>query len=288
MRKDLVFSSVGDNSRHRMWLKTKGKRNFDLWLCYFGDGHGYPDDAEFYFSRHGNKLQNFHHAYVNWRARVLGYEHVLLVDDDIEMQGDAINRLFELMKDHDLWEAQPSYSADSHISLDITEHNSRFVLRYTNFCESGVFAFRTDQLDRIVGLFTEATSPWGVDWVVPKLLGYPEDKIAVVDEVVCRHPHRDSELDRLIPRDRQKQEGLNLVGKYAVRMRFKIYRGIGRKSFPDYSHQELRKLNRHYVRCDLVENGFSVWRALMISARLTKSILFKGTPSRSRGSDWIF
>jgi hypothetical protein len=47
------------------------------------------------------------------------------------------------------------------------------------------------------------------------LVGDPQDKIAILDAVPCRHPHRrDHEMDRVMTREAMKAEGLELLARY--------------------------------------------------------------------------
>jgi len=260
LRRNLVFSSVGERSRHRRWLSCSGARDFDLWLCCFSNGEGYESDAEYHFRRKGSKFANFSHAFREHRDEILAYKYVFIVDDDIDMNGDAINRLFATMEEYALWEAQPAYSPDSQISHGITVCDSRFVLRYTNFCEVSVFAFRTDMLEKVVPLFDRVVSGWGVDVVIPKLLGYPRDKIAIIDSIVCSHPYRESELDNLIQREEHRREGLRLMAEQGVRLRYRIYGGVERKAGSGYTRFELFKINLGYARSKKRRSWNAFWR----------------------------
>jgi len=260
LRRNLVFSSVGERSRHRRWLECSGERNFDLWLCCFSNGEGYESDAEYHFRRRGSKLANFSYAFREHRNEILAYKYVFIVDDDIDISCDSINRLFVTMEEYALWEAQPAYSPDSHVSHEITVCDSRFVLRYTNLCEVSVFAFRTDALEKVVHLFDRVVSGWGVDVVIPKLLGHPRDKIAIIDAVVCSHPYRKSELDNLIERKEHKREGLRLLAEHGVRIRYRIYGGVERRAGSGYTRFELFKINLGYARSKKRGSWNALWR----------------------------
>src|SRR5262245_50963959 len=62
----LVFTSAGDQSNLPRWMQ--GRRNFDLWITYYGSQAGrYLDLADYYNERRGSKFQNLHHAYRHWR-----------------------------------------------------------------------------------------------------------------------------------------------------------------------------------------------------------------------------
>lgn len=67
-----------------------------------------------------------------------------------------------------------------------------------------------EQADSEAAAVTHVLSPhlprWGLDWIWPDLLGYPSDKIAVIDEVCLFHPES----------ARFKRNSLYKVGKRKV------------------------------------------------------------------------
>ncbi len=214
-RRNLVFSSVGDHSRHRLWINGPN-RNFDLFLFYFGTGGAdFGTDAELFLARAGTKTDNFCHLYRNHPERLAGYENVFIVDDDIVMDPAALNRMFDLFDAHELWLAQPAYTADSHIRWPVTRQDPSAVLRFTNFVEVGVMLFSRTVLDRVIGAMAQSRSGWGLDMVLSRLLGDPIDRIAILDAVPCSHPHRaEPEMDRVMSREEMRAEGRRLLDRY--------------------------------------------------------------------------
>jgi len=79
------------------WTADAARRTYDVALVDYGEGEG--DDARrhatagLYFRRRGMKWANF--AAV-WRSHLahLNYTAVWVVDDDIQMRVDAVNRMF--------------------------------------------------------------------------------------------------------------------------------------------------------------------------------------------------
>ena len=94
----LVFTSAGDFSNHQQWLVG---RRFDLWLVYYGDREDNPfiEDCEHYSTRKGGKFPNLHAVYQSHRSVLLQYDAIFVLDDDIEIDGPRINRLFELREE---------------------------------------------------------------------------------------------------------------------------------------------------------------------------------------------
>jgi hypothetical protein len=215
-KKNLVFSSVGDNSKHGLfWLSEKDKRQFDLFLIYFGDNpNRYSTDADYYVQRKGSKWTNFYWACNNYADVISCYDAVFVVDDDIEISTSSINDMFSLFHRYQLWLAQPVFTRDSHIHWGITKEDRFARLRYVNFVEVGVVIFSKYALQKCKETFQESTSGAGLDFLWPFLLGYPRDKIALIDSIPCRHRQRKSDIDQLLPRDEQNNEWEKIKDKY--------------------------------------------------------------------------
>jgi hypothetical protein len=91
-QKNLVFTSAGDRSNLTRWLN--GRRNFDLWVTYYGEHEGrFEQIADFYNCRAGAKFPNLHHLYQTWRDILEHYEAIMVMDDDIIIDAASISRL---------------------------------------------------------------------------------------------------------------------------------------------------------------------------------------------------
>ena len=201
---NLVFTSAGDRSNLRAWLR--GHRDFDLWVVYYGDRRDtFREDADLYSQHKGSKFQNLHHCYQEQREMFSRYDAVLVMDDDVLINGTAITRLFDIRRDLDLWVLQPAFRLGGKISWDITRVRPTTKLRYTNFVEMTCPLFRRDKLDEFMAVYDPELSGYGVDWWFLQTIGGHEKKrVAVVDEVTCVNPFdrtKDGirEIDRLEP-----------------------------------------------------------------------------------------
>ena len=59
---NLVFTSAGDRSNLRGWLH--GRRDFDLWVVYYGAHPGtFQELANYHVNRRGAKFLNLHYCY---------------------------------------------------------------------------------------------------------------------------------------------------------------------------------------------------------------------------------
>lgn len=209
-RKYLVFSSVGDVNNVDSWSAGNSKRNFDIIVYYYGEEDDPKLVADLIVKRKGLKLDNFYH-FLNTRD-IEKYKAIWLVDDDIVMGKDSINKMFAIFTEYNLFLAQPSYTEDSVAPWAITHNNPDCILRYTNFVEVGVPLFSIKAISTLHESFANSGTGFGLDYIWPSLLGFPKDKIAVIDDVQCLHPDKGySALDNIMPRSMHLSEGVDLL-----------------------------------------------------------------------------
>lgn len=175
--KNLVISAVGDRSLHRRW----GRGNFDLCLIYYGDGGGYPHESEYYYERKGSK----YHLIQDVLDKLPDYHYYWFPDDDIYMEAVEINRLFQIMSNYKLLLGQPSLLG--WYSVDVNVHHRGTLLRYTNFVEIMCPCFSKSALQICKPYFKENKTGWSYDALWNKLLGSPQQGIAIIDDVVAIH-----------------------------------------------------------------------------------------------------
>ncbi len=187
--KYLVFTSAGDNSNLHDWLE--GNRNFDLWVSYYGNEEDrYKDISDYYIAKKGGKFPALHYVYQHWKEILDHYQAILVMDDDIIIDGSGISRLFEIRKKYDLWLLQPTFDPKGKISHSTTISNPDTLIRYTNFIEMGCPLFRKDKLDEFMKVFDPVLVGWGTDlWFMEVLGSDIEGKVAMADEVSCINPH---------------------------------------------------------------------------------------------------
>ncbi len=187
--KYLVFTSAGDNSNLHLWLK--GHRNFDLWVTYYGnESNRHKDHADYYIAKKGGKFPNLHYVYQHWKDILSHYQAIIVMDDDIIINGSEISRLFEIREQYNLWILQPAFSPGGKISLPITLVRPLNSLRYTNFVEVTCPLFRKDKLDEFMKIFDPVLVGWGIEWWFLDLLAPDvQNKVAIIDEIICINPH---------------------------------------------------------------------------------------------------
>jgi len=210
----LVFSSVGPHSCHLQWLR--GRANFDLALVDYAGGC--PSSPEYFLWRHpGTKWPNLAWLARHW-PQLEQYRMVAVLDDDLQIEGEALDTAFQLCQQHGLWLAQPSLRLGSAFSWTFTLQRPYLRLRYTGFVENGLTILRLADLPPLLPLLEEAGSGYGLDWILPHLLQAPPRTIAVLDEVCAFHPGRAPALDQVWTRAEQAEQGLALCRKYAAPM----------------------------------------------------------------------
>ena len=185
----LVYTSAGDYANLHLWLRRK--RDFDLWVTYYGNqGPRYKDLSDFYNMHQGSKWQNLRNVYLKCPEIFNHYEAILAMDDDILINTAAINRLFAIRKKCDLWICQPSYDVRGKIRHKITAAQPGYFMRYVNFVENGCPVFRKDKLDEFMKVYDGSLGGNGVDYWFLKVLGSDiEGKCAIIDAIRCINPH---------------------------------------------------------------------------------------------------
>lgn len=184
-RRNLVISTVGDNSKHATWLTGNEPRNFDLFLVYFGDKADYNfSGAEHTHRRKGFKFPLLDQVLTEYAPTVAGYERLWLPDDDIAADVATVNRMFDLFKQHRLQLAQPAISAGE-VSYESLRQAPRTVLRYSPYVEVMCPMFTREALYKAKSLFLETQSGWGIDWVWSKW--FAKGEVAILDACGVEH-----------------------------------------------------------------------------------------------------
>jgi hypothetical protein len=222
-RRYLVFTSAGDRANLHKWLGPT--RSFDLWVTYYGDdGERYRDVADIYTARKGGKFQNLLHAYHTYPDIIKRYDAVMVMDDDVIIRGDKIDKLFRLREELGIWILQPAFSPLGRISFPITRVNRTCRLRYTSFVEMTCPLFQRNKLDDFMKVYDPLLVGFGCDWWFIDSLGDDiAGKVAVVDEVTCINPMiffkkgKGREIDRLQSLQKQMQIWSEVAAKYEIR-----------------------------------------------------------------------
>lgn len=210
-RKYLLFSSIdSDRSAYSTWLEDKD-RNFDV-VLYVYKGELTDSRIDNHEKKEGFKYQNFYEF--SKTTNIAHYNAIWIVDDDIVMSTKDINKMFDVFEKNDLLLGQPSYDPKSSSGWDISMLDDNYYLRFTNFIENGVAIFSRSALKICLPSMKDIKSGWGADFIWPTILDFPEERIAVIDEVQCYHPESESSLNEKIPRFIHRIEGESTMEKY--------------------------------------------------------------------------
>jgi hypothetical protein len=198
---NLVISPAGDKSLHKEWLNSKP--NFDLVLLYYGDdmevAKSYTQDTPHVYASKGFKwwlIKAFIEDNLEWISQ---YEYIWFPDDDLKIDTNNINNLFDIAKKYDLYICQPSLLG--YVSHKITLPQENSLLRYTNFVEIMAPVMNLNTVLKLKETFDINYSAWGLDGIWSYLLGDPKDKIAIIDSIKMTHtkPAGNPELYSKIP-----------------------------------------------------------------------------------------
>jgi hypothetical protein len=199
LRRCLVVLRAGDQSLHPAWLDARDqpRRLWDLHLSYFGPSDDpFPDrPADVTLSREpGPKLIGLADCFDNPSTRfprpLESYDWIWLPDDDMLMDQHNIDAFVRLVAAYDLDLAQPALHERSYIGHPITGRHGGSLLRFTNFVEVMCPCFSKWAFDLCRPHFRDTVSSWGVDFLFPKLLGFPKRSIAIVDATTAVHTRK--------------------------------------------------------------------------------------------------
>jgi len=139
------------------------------------------------------------------------FEWVVVVDDDVVLRAGALGVLLSVAEHAGLDVVQPSHTARSHHTFEISVRRPLAVARRTTFVESGpAFAIRRPWAARCVPFPADHEMGWGIelDWYD---LAEQGACLGIVDAVAARHLHpigggyrRDRETERLERRLRER------------------------------------------------------------------------------------
>lgn len=184
---NLIISPVGNNSLHSSWMGDDA--NFDLVLLYYGDNENIAQSYLYYtpyvYTAKGEKyhlLKSFIQSNLDF---ISNYEYIWFPDDDVSISTQNINKLFKIATQYELSISQPAM--EGYISHEITKPISNSLLRYTNFVEVLAPLFDKETLFKVYDTFNLNYSSWGYDYLWTHLLGYPKNKIAIIDDIIMTH-----------------------------------------------------------------------------------------------------
>lgn len=265
LKKNLVIAAVGDRSRHREWL---GGKTYDTYLIYFGDKEqGCKGEARFHKFAKGYKYHLIKDV-LDSESFIENYEYVWLPDDDLLTRGPDIDKLFQFMKEYDLWVAQPSIMG--WYGVDITLHQKGSLVRFTNWVEIMCPCFSQAALQTCKKVFKENKTGWSIETIWNVLLGHPRDKIAIIDDIVVFHSRPvltgDTHKDRADPLKEAMAEAEAVYEKWKLgpemradtehgqRVDSEVWCAVVYKQIMKEMEEGIPKQERFWPPCDWLKN----------------------------------
>ena len=117
--------------------------------------------------------------------RMLDYQAVALLDDDVEISLPALDNLFAAGCALGLSIWQAALTRDSTWSYRVTRQQDRSLVRLTDIVEIMMPVFSRAALERFLPTFSENQSGWGLDFLWAERLGH--QGLAVFDRFAARH-----------------------------------------------------------------------------------------------------
>jgi len=186
-QKNLVVVCAGENSLHQQWIQEDS--NFDLIVLYYGNCdiifNKFVSTSKKCLKVQGHKYHLIYNFIKSNLDDISQYKYVWFPDDDLMTSSKDITSLFNFCINYELMLASPSLNG--HISHQINKPHLNNLLRFTNFVEVICPIMAVEVLLKIYYTFTLNDSSWGLDFLWPKLLGYPKNKIAIIDSVPVTH-----------------------------------------------------------------------------------------------------
>jgi SAM-dependent methyltransferase len=225
------------------WFQPDRPRLWDLAVNSFQPGdEPFCEQAEHIVLGGPSKLSCVKAAFAADGNLFDGYRAVLLLDDDIGILHEDVDRFFWSMFRHQLELAHPSFSEDSAGGSRAIFQQRESVVRFTNCVDVRAPAFSGAALATCVDSFDQSISGGGLPHVWAHLLRDRRHAIGVVDAVVARH------LRPVDPIEGPFYKHLRALGVDPDQETFKVYAQYGCSFFRARTLGEVDALGheRHY------------------------------------------
>ena len=186
-RRNLVIVRAGEQTLHRTWLENGSQRDWDLIVSWYGTIPYEKVGDERIITVSGGKWDGIYKTIEAIPNLLEKYDYIWLPDDDIATDCQTINRIFGLMYQNKLNVGQPSLSWDSYFSHFITLNVPGLHLRFTNMVETMVPCFESKTLKKILPLFEDTMTGFGLDWIWTRLENDNHRKAAIFDCITVHH-----------------------------------------------------------------------------------------------------
>ena len=263
-KKNAVFVPVGKDSLHRQLLK--GDADFDLHLLiYDGSYNKFCNDSDFVVCDAGYKM-DMTYRYLHRRPELFEkYEYFFLLDDDIVISTEDVNRLFSMMREYQLKIAQPSLVM-SYYTYKHTAFHPFYILRYTNFVEMMMPCFSRDALKAVLPTFEQKIRWCGIEMHWPVLVGSNHKDMAIVDAVSAKHTRPVQSWNSL---SQLQQE--NYLKKHNLSWSIEMYGGLPLDNVDFEGKQAFDELRTY---CEKIKQDFYHGGLLKMKKSEVNSVIF--------------
>lgn len=230
---NLIIGAVGNKSLHKHWLKN-GK-TFDTFLVSYE--RSYENESTYHKSASGFKY-NLIHGLICENPWILNYSYIWLPDDDLMVSGCQIDKLFTMMKEYDLWIAQPSIMG--WYGMETTLHQKGSIIRFTNWVEIMCPCFSGDALKICYKTFTENKTGWGIEGIWNILLDHPHEKMGIIDDIIVFHTRKvltgDTYRNFENPLETAIKEATNVYNKWNIEEEYLKDKNFGQPFEGEFTH----------------------------------------------------
>jgi hypothetical protein len=191
-RRNLVVLRAGSQSLHVAWPRdiADTDRNWDFCISYYGTDPGELGEQPDYLTHQPDqrKYQALYDLFYP-KSPLWAYDQIWFPDDDLMITWGDINQMFHDSQTFGLDLCQPSLMQrpDCYITHNITAQQTTTIMRYTAFVEIMCPLFSLRALRICVGSFRDSVSGFGLDSLFPALLGWPRNRIGILDTVGLVH-----------------------------------------------------------------------------------------------------
>ena len=114
---NLVFTSYSQTtSNHQTWFTDQ--RNYDVIACNYETDEIFDPFADFTLNRRGSKFQNYKYLWDHSDISTM-YTNYFILDDDIVIDVQDINCLFNVLEQYNLYALQPSFDRKGKIVIKL-------------------------------------------------------------------------------------------------------------------------------------------------------------------------
>ena len=230
-RRNLLVLRAGDRSLHSTWPRDipDEDRSWDLCISGFGDPAVLErePDVEHTAMQPGERKFEALYRLFHEESPLWAYDYVGFADDDMMISWKGWNTLFAVCRRFDLDLAQPAI--DGYPNQPITRPNPDYLLRYVSWVEVMAPVLSNRALRLCMPVLEGSRSGYGLDHIWPKLLGEPQDRIAVIDAVVATHTRPGLAATQTYDYQAALREGGEVQGRYGAPWRTVEFGGIRRE-----------------------------------------------------------